>query len=101
MGSEAAASDALAALVRLVHRLELELPYVTDADLLARAGPGAGLPAEPAALQALIAAALADLVLLRDHRERYDPGTGATAPVTLYRVNFVHPLVRRALGLES
>lgn len=100
-GASAADEARLAALVRVVHQLELELPYATYDDVARQAQASPELPADPGALRALVDTALADYVLLRDRRQRFDAATGRITPVELLRVNFVHPLVRRALGLEE
>lgn len=86
-------SDRFARLVRLLARLEDELPYVTEDELYARWTP----PEEVPVCRALVAAAIADRRLFTDRRERYDAATGGYLPVRLVRLNRRHPAVAALL----
>src|SRR3712207_3908810 len=83
---------ALAELVRLVDDLEERaIGYLTLDEVAAAASPAAA---------DRISAAVAENVLLVDHRTRVDPPTYAPTPVTLCRLNRRHPFVR-ALALDG
>ena len=71
--------------VRLVDRLEARTSgYLTLNAVRAAAGP----------LVDLVEPALADDLLLLDHRTRFEPSTGEVGPVAVCRLNRHHPLVR-------
>jgi hypothetical protein len=76
----------LADFVRLVDDLESRTTgYLTLDAVRAAAG----------SLVDLVESAVADCVLLVDHRARFDSSTGQVQPVTVCRLNRHHPLVRR------
>jgi hypothetical protein len=80
-------ADAFPALVRVLARLEDELPHVTEDDLCQTSG----LPMSAEECRALIATCIADRRLFTDARQRLDPATGARTPVRVVRLNRRHP----------
>jgi hypothetical protein len=75
-------TDAAADLVRLVDALEGHADgYITLEQVEQAAGRS-------------LAEAVAEGLLLVDHRERVDAASGARTPVTLCRLNRRHPLVQ-------
>jgi len=80
-------ADPFPALVRLLARLEDELPHVTEDDVC----QSGGLPLSAEECRALIATCIADRRLFTDARQRLDPATGARSPVRLVRLNRRHP----------
>ncbi len=82
----------LARLVRLVDGLEARtVGYLTLAEVRQVAGGD---------LAAALDAALAEELLLVDHRRRLDEGAAEPTPVTLCRLNRHHPLVQRVAGFD-
>jgi hypothetical protein len=86
--------DAFGRLVRLLERLEDELPYVTVDDVRERWEPAA----DATACGDLIAQCIADRRLFTDQRHRYDLVTGSYHPVRLVRLNRRHPDVAALLS---
>jgi hypothetical protein len=86
--------DAFARLVRLLARLEDELPYVTVDDVCQRWEPAA----DAAICGDLIAQCIADRRLFTDQRHRYDLTTGSYNPVRLVRLNRRHADVAALLS---
>lgn len=83
-------------LVRALDRLSERRPYVTLADLeRVAARPTSRLPAD--GLADLVAAAVADSLVLQDRRAFYDRKTGTTTDAWVYRVNVRHPLAATLL----
>jgi hypothetical protein len=80
-------ADAFPALVRVLARLEDDLPHVTVDDLC----QASGLPISMEECRALIATCIADRRLFTDARQRLDPATGARTPVRVVRLNRRHP----------
>ncbi|MFN8522407.1 MAG: hypothetical protein U0821_04800 [Chloroflexota bacterium] len=91
-------SPGLAILVRLIARLEEEVPHVLHQDLvedLARRRRR-GLP--PESLDPVLESALADLAVLSDDRRMLNERGDGFQAVRVFRVNHRHPTVRAALG---
>lgn len=83
-------------LVRALDRLCDRRQHVTLADLQRVADrPTSRLPAE--GLADLVAAAVADSLVLQDRRTFYDRKTGTSSVAWVYRVNVRHPLAARLL----
>jgi hypothetical protein len=83
-------------LVRALDRLSDRSPYVTLADLEKVASrPSSRLAAE--GLADLVAAAVAESLVLQDRRTFYDRKTGTTSAAWVYRVNVRHPLAAALL----
>ncbi len=83
-------------LVRALDRLSDRSPYVTLADLeKVAARPSSRLPAE--GLTELLAAAVAESLVLQDRRTFYDRKAGTTSSAWVYRVNVRHPLAAALL----
>ena len=90
-GRRRSPADPRVALVRTLVRLAERHQFVTFADLeRAAARPSSRLPLD--GLADLLAAAVADSLVLQDRRTFYDRKTATFSSAWVYRVNIRHPL---------
>jgi len=87
-------ADPRLSLARLVARLERRKAFVTMADIEAAATRRSNRSVPAQQLGQLVEAAVADCLLLADHRTFFDRDSQTFETRYVYRVNRRHPLVR-------